>query len=244
VAIARVQTGTAATTTGTGTVTPTLPAGATAGNIIIAIIGVNAPTTAPTINSGGGATNDSHNETGSACCSAVFSKVAAGGETNIGAFTLSTGTRDMYGLLLEYSGLTNATPDVIQNAGSATTSTTPNTGTTAGSTAQAVDLCISSIQNINTTTATAQALIAGSTITGGTATKLGEATSGNATAAQKVTGRSIEYISTGAGTVGLQITLATARAYSGAIATYKEAGAAAAASLIAPTGLTPAMRSM
>lgn len=234
-AITRVQTGTAATTTGTGTITPTLPAGATAGNIIIALVGYNAAATATSISSGGGAIKDSSNDTGAAAGSAVFSKVAAGGETSIGAFTLATGTRDMWAVLLEYSGLANNTPDVIQNNGSATSSTTPNTGTTATSTAQADELAISAIVNINTNVATAQALIAGSTITGGTATKLGEATSTNGVNGQKVTGRSIEYISTGAGTVGLQVTIATARAFSGAIATYK--AALAAASQPVPTDL-------
>ena len=237
-AITRVQTGTAVTSTGTGSVTPTLPAGATAGNIIIVLVGGNYPASPPSINPPGGAgwTKDSSNDTGNACGAAVFSKTAAGGETSLGAFTLSTGTRDMYAVGLEYSGLANSTPDVVANAGSATSSTTPNSGTTA-TTTQADELAIAAINNINTNVATAQALIAGSTITGGTATKVAEATSTNAVNAQKITGRGVEYISTGAGTAGLQVTIATARAYAGAIATYK--GAGAVASLVPPPPMNP-----
>lgn len=225
-AITRAQTGTAATTTGTGTVTPTLPAGATAGNIIIALVAYNSAATATSFSSGGGATKQVENNTGSACGSAIFTKVAAGGETNIGAFTLATGTRDCYGLLLEYSGLTGIAAQQTQSTGSSTASTTPNTAVSAAS-ATAPGLAVSVIAHINALQSATVARMAGDTSTGGTPTKIGEAASGAATAAQRVTGRAVEVLYTGSGVIGHQGTITTGRAYSGSIMNIQEAIAAA-----------------
>jgi hypothetical protein len=238
VAIVRVQTGTAATTTGTGTITPTLPAGATAGNVIVAFLATNTPTTPPTVNSGGGATKQVENSTGNACGTAIFTKVAAGGETNIGAFTCSTGTRDMYGILLEYSGLSGITAEQTQNGGSATGATVVPTGVTASS-STAPSLVLGLEVEINALQAATVARAAGDASTGGTVTKIGEAASGAATAAQRVCARVSEVITTGSGVVGHQATITTARAWSAAIASFQEAAAGGAP--VFPSFVTPDM---
>lgn len=222
-AIVNVQTGIGQTSTGTGTVNALLSNAAVAGNVLIVLVSVNNPTTPPTVTPPGGWVEDSSTSVGNACGAWVFSKVAAGGETDLGTFTCSA-SRDMWAVGIEYSGLANTTPDRISNNASAIASSSPNTAVTASDITQPDELCIGAIGNINVNTATAQALIPGSTATGGAPSKLGEATSTNGTNGAKVTGRGVEFFSTSPGTVGLEVSISTSRAYGGALATYKAAG--------------------
>jgi hypothetical protein len=71
---------------------------------------------------------------------------------------------------------------------------------------------------VNVTTTTGDTM--GGSATGGSLAKLGEASSGNATAASKITGRAYEYIATGTGTAEFHGTLGTARAYGAVVATF------------------------
>lgn len=224
-AIARVQLGTAVTSTGIATIAPSWPATTAVGNLLIAIIGHNRPTTLGTITTPSGWSLIAQAD--GAIAQDTPTRIYAienAGSTRSGTetFTLSTG-RDMYGVLLEYSGIATASAldKLTQTNNVSGTATT--TGTTAA-TVQADELVIAAIGNPNTTTSGSDAF--GGSATGGTLAKLAEATSGNVTAGQKITCRAYERIVTATGTAEVHATFGTARVSMGVIATYKASGAA------------------
>jgi hypothetical protein len=137
-------------------------------------------------------------------------------------FTLST-ARDMYAVLIEYSGVATATALDQTVASNNASSATAVSGTTAATT-QADELVIAAIGNPNTSTASAESFTGSAT--GGSLVELAEATSGNATAGQKITCRVYERIVTATGTAAVSTTLLAARVSFGVVATYKASGAA------------------
>lgn len=229
-AIARVQTGTAATTTGTGLVAPAWPGATTVGNLLIAVIGQSRSTAQPTLSVPGGspwvlAVEDWGTVANEMSTHIYYIANASSRSGSESSFTSSV-ARDMYGIVLEYSGASTTPLDVTAHQnGAGATSATPGTNTTAAI-AQAGELLLGAIANSQADTTSAQVM--GGSATGGSAVEIGEATSGNATAAQKVTGRVFEQIVTGTGTAEFHATLTTARIYTGSIATFKDTGGAAA----------------
>jgi hypothetical protein len=226
VAIARVQSSAAAaTTTGTGTVTPTLPSAVTAGNHVVIFAAQKTAAGGATINTPAGWTqaDQSPSQISGVAC-AVFYKENASAGLTLPAITPSAGTSDMWVYAVEYSGIATASSlDVHTTGGSLTSASTLTTGTT-GTDAQASELLVGVTANPNVQTLTSDAM--GGTATGGTIAKLGEATSGNATAASKVTARAYEYIATGTGTAEFHGSVSPARGWAGVVATFKEAVAA------------------
>lgn len=230
-AISRVQTGTAVTSTGIATVAPSWPATTAIGNLLIAIIAHNRPTTLGTITtpSGWSLIAQADGAVAQDTPTRIYA-IENAGATRSGTetFTLSTG-RDMYGVLLEYSGIATATALDKLTQSNNVSGTAATTGTTAA-TVQADELIIAAIGNPNTSTAASEAF--GGSATGGSLVELAEVTSGNATAGQKVTCRVYEQIVTATGTAEVHSTLSVARVSMGVIATYK-------ASAAAPTVIPP-----
>src|SRR3954469_20441667 len=109
-AITRVQSGAAGvTSTGTGTVTPTLPGAVTAGNLVV-IFAAHKTTAAQTLNTPAGwlvADNSGQQGTSNATCAIFYMENAPGGLT-LPAITPSAGTLDMYAYAVEYSGVAKA----------------------------------------------------------------------------------------------------------------------------------------
>lgn len=216
-AITRVQVGAAGvTSTGTGTVTPTLPGAVTAGSLVVIVAAQKTVGGAATINTPSGWTQaDQLAPQVSNVTAAIFYVENATGGLTLPAVT---GSQDMYAYALEYSGVAaSGSLDVHAtsvNAGSVATLTTG----TSPSTDQPAELLVGIICNPNTTTTTGDAF--GGSATGGSVAKLGEATSGNATAGSKVTARAYEYIATGDGTAEFHGSVSPNRSYAGVVATF------------------------
>lgn len=219
-AITRVQAGAAGvTSTGTGTVTPTLPGAVTAGSLVV-ILAAYKTTANQTLLTPAGwqvADNSGPQGTSSATCAIFYKENCPAGQT-LPAITPSAGTLDMYAYAIEYSGVATASSLDVHTALSNTGgTTTPATGTTVPS-SQGDEVLVGITGTPNAVTTSSDAM--GGSATGGTVAKLGEATSGNATAASRVSARSYEYIQTGRGTAEFHGTVSPARSWSGVVAVF------------------------
>jgi hypothetical protein len=229
VAIARVQLGTAVTSTGTGLIAPAWPAATTVGNLLIAVICNSRSTAQPTLSVPGGSPWVLAVENWGTVAQETSTHVyyianAASRSGSESSFTLSV-ARDVYGVVLEYSGVATSTPlDVSTSKNGAGVAATALATNTTGTTAQAAELILGAIASANADTSTGDAM--GGSATGGTFAKLAEASSGSATAAQKVTGRVYEQLVTATGTAECHCTVGTARLYTGTVTTFKASGAA------------------
>jgi hypothetical protein len=229
VAIARVQLGTAITSTGLTTIAPAWPAATTVGNLLVAVICHSRPTTAPSLSIPGGSpwvlAAENAGTVAQECGTHIYYIANAASRSGAeSSFTLSV-ARDMYGVLIEYSGVVTTTPlDVSTSKNGAGVTATALATNTTGTTAQAAELILGTIANANVDTSTADAM--GGSATGGTFAKISEASSSNATVAQRLTARVYEQLVTAAGTAECHCTVASARLYSGTVVTFKASGAA------------------
>ena len=219
-AIARVQASTAATS-GTGAPAPAWPAATTAGDLLIAVVGVNTGATVGSWTPPAGWTLASQGSVGAGSHTAIFYIENASSRSGTETFTYSS-SRNAWGVLIEYSGVaTSASLDVTANASNGAGSVTPSTGTTA-TIAQNDELLLGGTANRNALTTTSDAM--GGTASGGTLAKIGEASIGSG--GTGLTGRAYEQIVTAAGTGEFHGTLGSSAVWSGAIATFKAAGGA------------------
>ncbi len=215
----KVQNSTATTSTGTGTVAPAWPAPTTAGSNLVALLALNAGATAQTfVPPSGTQTNwtaGPHLEINSQISSAVFyisnSPARSGSET----FGMSSSTRDMFALLIEYShsnGMGFAVDQFKTNSGS---STAISSGTTPNATDSADGLVLTILSNVNTST---EASSAGTPT--GTFSTVANAISANGVAASRIQGYVYEDLATAAGTAETHATLGTSRIWQGLICAF------------------------
>jgi hypothetical protein len=155
----------------------------------------------------------------SSVTSAIFFKENASAGQTLPAITLASGTADCYAYAIEYAGVATASSLDVHTTGANTSSSATGTTGTTGTDSQVAELLVGVLSNPNVTTTTADAM--GGSATGGSVAKLGEATSGNATAASRVTARSYEYIQTGTGTAEFHGSFSPSRGYAGVVATFK-----------------------
>lgn len=239
-AIANVQRGTGATSTGTGTVSPSWPGATTSGNLLVCLAASRATgANVPVIDTPSGwtqAIQDGATSNQKAPRVAIFYKQNAASESGSVAVSLvSDTTSDMYAVLAEYSGVaTSSALDQTATAESDAATTTGDTGTT-GTIAQANELVIALIAHTQNNTASAQTN--SGTVTYSTAlTERDEQRSGNATAANKVNGVFTDGITNATGTVRVTETISSSgRPMAGVVATFKEASASQSKDITAAT---------
>jgi len=214
----RTQATPVASSTGTGSLGLVWGAPTVAGHNLIAMIAVNAPATPPDVTKPVGSewVAGPVVKLASNLTVAVFYISAAIAHSGTETWGLSTGSRDMVGIMVEYAHSGGAGIKLDQSqTGSNTGSTSPSTGTTSGSTAGPNDLVVSVIGNVNTSTETSPA----GTPTGTFAT-ISNGISANATASSRVQGYFYENKATAAGTAETHATLGTSRAWAAVIAAF------------------------
>jgi hypothetical protein len=222
----RVQATPVVVSTGTGTVAPTWAAATVSGNVLVAVIAINAPATPPDVTpptgSGAAWVLAKVLKVNSNLTVAIYYKNSTVSESGAQTWGMSTGTRDMWGQMIEYSHSSGYTAAVDQVQSATATSTAISSGTT-GATTSVDDLIIAILAAVGG--ANVQSSPGGTPI--GSIASLGNGASANATATSRVNAYSYEKLATATGTSEIHATLATSKVWGGVIAAFKPVAPAA-----------------
>lgn len=221
-AVTLVQQATPGVSTGTTTPQASWPAATTAGNLLVAVVGLSLvanPGATVTPPSGWVLAGDIPSAAN--CQTLIYYIEGAASRSGAEVFNLtSTLVNDATVFLYEYSGL--ASSGALDQEGEATgTSLSGSSGTT-GTTAQADELAIAAVANRNVSTQSAPT---------NSFTQLDQAQSTSATTSNRVNTGVYSRVVAATGTYGTAVTLsgATSRPWTGVVVTFKGA----------PTGLQP-----